>query len=76
MVSISKKNEKIVFALLMSFSTALVVSGFITFIHGVQKNSFTEVWLLSFLVAWPIVFLSILIVAPQIYKLLNIIVKK
>jgi len=63
------KYEKFIFALLMSFSTAFIVSFAMTIIHRVQSVYFIKVWVTSLLLAWPFVFISILFVAPIIQKL-------
>ena len=76
MVKLPGKFERLLFAVLMSLSTALIVSGAIVYMHGVPGSAFLGVWIASFLTAWPIVFLSILLVAPQINKLLNILLEK
>ena len=63
------KYEKFIFALIMSFSTAFIVSLAMTIIHRVQSAYFIKVWVTSLLLAWPFVFISILFVAPIIQKL-------
>jgi len=75
MKKIPKKYEGIIFALLMSFGTALIVSGAISFLHNALDEVFIKIWLSSFLTAWPIVFLSILLIAPKIYQLIKILVE-
>ena len=75
MKKLPKRYERFIFALLMSFGTALIVSGAITFLHNAPAAIFIEIWLSSFLTAWPIVFLSISLIAPQINKLIKILVE-
>ena len=75
MKKIPKKYEGIIFALLMSFGTALIVSGAISFLHNALDAVFIKIWLSSFLTAWPIVFLSILSIAPKISQLIKILIE-
>lgn len=63
-----------VFALLMSFATALLVSGAITVMHAPAEGSLLGSWCERFLTAWPIVFLSILLVAPWVQRLTALLV--
>jgi len=53
-----------IFALLMSFITSLIVSGIISMIHHVTLAA----WLKSFLIAWPMVFVSIITIAPRVAR--------
>lgn len=64
------------FALVMSASTALIVSGIIIAIHSPPGTPFVTRWLTAFLTAWPIVFVAILIIAPLVNKLLDLCVEK
>jgi hypothetical protein len=75
MKKLPKRYERFIFALLMSFGTALIVSGAITFLHNSPAAIFIKIWLSSFLTAWPMVFLSISLIAPQINKLIKILVE-
>ena len=68
MKKIPKKYEKLIFALLMSFSTAFIVSFFMTLMHQVSFEDFLKAWLTSLLLAWPFVFFSILFIAPKLQK--------
>jgi hypothetical protein len=59
------------FALVMSFFTSMIVS--VTII-GLRTSSFTKfmkIWPTSFAIAWPIVFVAILIVAPIVNRVLD-----
>jgi hypothetical protein len=76
MVKVPRRFERLLFAIMMSLCTALIVSGAVVYMHGVPTSQFINVWMVSFLTAWPIVFLSILILAPQISRLLNILLEK
>jgi hypothetical protein len=44
------------------------VSGVITFINVSSLAVFWNKWPSSFLIGWPIVFISILVIAPQVNK--------
>lgn len=62
--------RQLVFALLMSVTTAALVSSVISAIHA-PAVGFAGKWLVNFLTAWPLVFLSILFVAPPLQRLVN-----
>lgn len=72
----ASKLRLLVFAALMSFSTALIVSAAIIFINGVSSDNFFARWLKAVSLAWPLVFLSILTIAPMINRLIDKIFKK
>jgi hypothetical protein len=67
----TKFIRTLLFAALMSFSTALMVSAAILALHGVTSEHFAERWIKSVLLAWPLVFISILTIAPLINRLLD-----
>jgi hypothetical protein len=79
MVSSSKSRlalkRQLLFALLMSLVTVNIVSISILLIHGVPLALLFEKWLTSIVVAWPIVFISILLVAPWLLRLTERLVK-
>jgi hypothetical protein len=79
MVSSSKSRlalkRQLLFALLMSLVTVNIVSISILLIHGVPLALLFEKWLTSIAVAWPIVFISILLVAPWLLRLTERLVK-
>jgi hypothetical protein len=68
------KYRKPLFALVMSASTGLIVSGVIISLHGVVGAAFIQAWLHAFLTAWPIVFVAILVIAPRVDRLLDVFV--
>ncbi len=72
---IAYRYRSVLFALIMSASTALIVSGIIIFLRIQPHTGFIQVWLEAFITAWPIVFVAILIIAPLVNKLLNLIVE-
>jgi hypothetical protein len=73
---ISYRYRTVLFALIMSASTALIVSGIIIFLRTQQPHThFIKVWLGAFITAWPIVFIAILVIAPAVNKFLNLFVE-
>jgi len=69
-------QRKLVFAMLMSLVTVNIVSLSILWMHQVPTALLFETWLTSISVAWPIVFVSILIVAPHLLRLTERLVKE
>lgn len=67
----TKLVRSLIFAGLMSCSTAMLVSAAILILNGVSSENFFASWLKSILLAWPLVFVSILIIAPLINRLLD-----
>jgi hypothetical protein len=76
MNKISLKYRKPLFALVMSASTGLIVSGVIISLHGSVGAAFVKAWLHAFLTAWPIVFVAILVIAPRVDRLLDVFVER
>ena len=73
---IAYQYRTVLFALVMSANTALIVSGIIIFLRTQQPHTnFIKVWLGAFITAWPIVFIAILIMAPAVNKVLNLFVE-
>lgn len=72
---IAYRYRTVLFALMMSACTALIVSGVIIYLRLQPHVDFIKVWLGAFITAWPIVFVAILIIAPLVNKLLNLIVE-
>lgn len=72
---IAFRYRAFLFALIMSCSTSLIVSGTIIYLHTQSPAQFIKVWLSSFAIAWPVVFVAILIIAPLVNKLLNLFVE-
>ncbi len=72
---IAYRYRTVLFALFMSASTALIVSGIIIYLRIPPHTDFIQVWLEAFITAWPIVFVAILIIAPLVNKLLNLVVE-
>ncbi|MEO7344338.1 MAG: DUF2798 domain-containing protein, partial [Methylotenera sp.] len=72
---IAYRYRTVLFALIMSCSTALIVSGIIIFTRMESHIDFIKQWLSAFITAWPIVFVAILLIAPMVNKLLNLLVR-
>lgn len=72
---ISIRYRTVLFALIMSASTALIVSGVIIALRMQPNGDFIHVWLRAFITAWPIVFVAILMIAPLVNKLLDLVVE-
>jgi hypothetical protein len=69
-------KRKLLFAALMSLVTVNIVSISILLINHVPRALLFAKWLTSITVAWPIVFVSILIVAPWLLRLTEWLVKE
>jgi len=63
------------FALVMSFFTSMIVSATVIGLRTSTFEGFLHSWPSSFAIAWPIVFVAILIIAPLVNKLLNIFIE-
>lgn len=63
------------FAFIMSFFTSMIVSATVIGLRFGLTAKFMQIWPSSFAIAWPIVFIAILIIAPLVNKLLNAIVE-
>ena len=73
---ISSRYRKPLFALVMSCSTGLIVSAVILALRGVPGPVFLRVWMQAFLIAWPVVFVAILVIAPRVDKVLDVFVER
>jgi thiol:disulfide interchange protein len=71
MVKLTNRYRGMVFALIMSCCTACVVSGVIIYLHSQSFALFLRAWAGGFFTAWPIVFISILTIAPLVNRFLN-----
>lgn len=67
--------RRLVFAVVMSFTTAFIVSGAISYLHAPPGINFSRIWLSALVTAWPIVFIAILVIAPLVDQLINLFVK-
>ncbi|MGZ8250767.1 MAG: DUF2798 domain-containing protein [Methylophilaceae bacterium] len=68
------KYRQLAFAAIMSAFTVSIVSATITLMHVSLDHQFLGVWAQAFCTAWPIVFAAILLVAPLVNKVVNIMV--
>lgn len=66
----------LIFAVLMSSVTSILVTGFVLLINHADNASFIYKWVKAVILAWPIIFISILFVAPQINRLVDFILCK
>ena len=73
-IKISFRYRVFVFAFLMSFNTALIVNGVITFINTPSARVFLEKWPSNFILGWPLVFLSIIFIGPMVNTLVSLLV--
>lgn len=73
---IAYRYRSVLFALIMSCNTALIVSGIIIYLRSTITVHFIKQWLSAFITAWPIVFIAIIIIAPIVNDLLNLFVEK
>lgn len=64
-----------IFALVMSFFTSMIVSTTIIALRTGSYDLFLQIWPSSFAIAWPIVFVTILTVAPRVNQLINLFVE-
>ena len=75
MKKIPYQYRTLVFAVLMSCSTAIIVSGVISAKQASSLAMFYQHWGVGFLTAWPIVFLVILVLAKWAHRLVDWIVE-
>ncbi len=71
-IKIPYQYRGVLFALIMSGCTALIVSGVIIYLHSEFFLDFLQLWAKGFITAWPIVFIAILTIAPLVNRLLDI----
>lgn len=69
-------KRKLLFAMMMSLVTVNIVTLSILLINNVPAARLFEKWLTSISIAWPIVFISILLVAPSLLRLTEWLVKE
>jgi Protein of unknown function (DUF2798) len=68
-MKISAKHSNLLFAFFMSLLMAFLMSGVLTAIHLGFPPDFIAQWLHSFVLAWPIAFPSILVIAPPVRRI-------
>lgn len=65
------RRQKTLFALLMSLLTVNIVTLSILLLNRIPASQLAEKWLHSACVAWPIVFVCILLIAPWLQRRLE-----
>lgn len=68
-------KRKLLFAMLMSLVTVNIVSLSILSMQPVPMDRLLEKWLTSIIVAWPIVFICILLIASSLLRLTEWLIK-
>lgn len=63
------------FALVMSLFASIIASATVISLRTSTLEGFLHIWPSSFAIAWPIVFVAILIIAPLVNKLLNLFIE-
>ena len=69
------RHRTLAFAAVMSLCTSMIVSGVLIGLYPRPGRLFLEVWPQAFLTAWPVVFVAILVIAPLVNRLLDLIVE-
>ena len=69
------RYRTLIFALMMSLNTSMIVSAVIISLHTQTFTQFIKVWPSSFSIAWPLVFVAILIIAPFVNKFLDLFIE-
>lgn len=69
------RYRALIFALVMSFNTSMIVSATIISLRTDNYAQFIRVWPSSFAIGWPVVFVAILIIAPLVNKLLDLFIE-
>ncbi len=72
LIKIPQHYRKVLFALIMSYCTAFIVSGIIIYLHSESLPLFINAWAAGFITAWPIVFIAILTIAPVVNRFLDL----
>lgn len=74
-IKISARIHKLLFAVIMSGSTALITTAYVIYTqakpHTLLSHHFISRWLGAFIHVWPVVFTAILLIAPMVNRLLN-----
>jgi hypothetical protein len=53
----------------------MIVSATVIALRTGLTTKFIQIWPSSFVIAWPVVFIAILIIAPLVNKLLNVLIE-
>jgi hypothetical protein len=70
-IRVPYRYRAVLFALIMSCCTAFIVSGVIIYLHSESLAIFLPAWAKGFVTAWPLVFISILTIAPLVNRFIN-----
>lgn len=73
---IPKRYEFLLFAFFMSLFMSFLMSGVITLINIGAVEGFLLLWFLAFVKAFLVTFPTILVVVPQVRKLVGLLVEK
>jgi hypothetical protein len=60
----------LLFSLLMSMIVALIVTAVLTAVNFGWQVFFAK-WMHNFMVAWPIAFISVLLISPRVHRLVK-----
>ncbi|ADZ89386.1 DUF2798 domain-containing protein [Marinomonas mediterranea] len=60
---------RIIFAVLMSFTLSLVMSGWVTFLNIGAQSYFFGAWIHAWILAWPAAFIIVFVSGPIVQKL-------
>jgi hypothetical protein len=66
---IPPRYTPLLFALLMSFVMAFIMTAFVTWINTGKGEGFTGRWMHSFLLAWPVAMICILLFVNRVHSL-------
>lgn len=73
---IPKRYEFIVFAFFMSMLMSFLMSGVITWINIGMVDNFLILWTEAFFKAYVVAFPSVIIVVPQVKRLVRLVIKE
>ncbi|MBN2964090.1 DUF2798 domain-containing protein [Sulfurospirillum sp. T05] len=73
---IPKRYEFLLFAFFMSLFMSFLMSGVITLINIGAVEGFLLLWFLAFVKAFLVAFPTILVVVPQVRKLVGLLIEK
>jgi hypothetical protein len=68
---IPPRHARLLFAFLMSLQMAAIMSGLITAVNRGLGPGYLLAWAKSFVIAWPIAFPLILLLAPRVSRLVE-----
>lgn len=68
-MTIPARHANLLFAALMSLSMAFLMSALITLINRGAGSGYLTAWMQSFITAWPVAFVLVLVLAPLMRRL-------